>query len=1136
MISKRVHLSLVILLVAGDVLPQAPAETPAAPPVAPPAAPPAAPAILQEKTVYVPYEKLAQVFEKEGRGIFLPYEEFLKLWEAAQPKPPGPPPDVPPADAVIRGSSYRGSVEGDVARITLECEVEALKQGWSELPLAFRGVAIESVEISNPRALLEGKAAAEGASAYTLFLPEPGRSTVKFQFSVRVTREPARRTLKFGMPAAAVSRLELTIPEVDVRVEVEPALAVMRTVVKDGTTQVVAFFGNSSEVSLSWMPPPGKAADGGAVLFAEQSIHAHLGERILRISTDTDFQVLRGEVDSLRIRVPAGMRLISVKGENIREWTEAEGILTVKLHSALKDASRPRAGGGATAAYRLSMTFERILTDTPSSLSVPFPRVEDVIRESGWVILTHEAGLNTRVAATQGLSQLDRDEVPEAIRGEQRVAFRYLAHPLSLDLEVDRITPSIRSFTTSVIVLGREEDVWVGFVDYTISRAGVFRLELRVPSRWSVASIGDPAAVDNFQTTDADGARTITVSLKSKALGAFRLPFRLTAPGSAAAGEATHSPPLVVGSSEDRGLLGMSAPRAFELSTLQREKAVSADVDELLRSGILTQTGADSGMPLTYSYREGPASVRLRIEAKKTEVDVLAQHLFEISDGGIKATHMLDFEVLYAAIDRLTFSAPTSLDNVLKVEAKEKKEVRKVSTAGDRTTWEVVLQAPALGNVSVTLTHETDLKALEPGRPFPYAAPLIRSSGARAEKGFVAVRKEGTLEIVPQQANMEAIDAGDLPDKLRRGQIYSSFRYFSPEPSLTLTLTRYEYQPLASTVINLIQLKSVLSEERKLKTRATLFVQNTERQYLELALPPEAILSLSVAGKPQQPRKRKDGKGTLVQIPSSAGPNGTFAVVIVYEEDLTGGEMGLAGRAALRTPEVLEDVPVAKIELELHLPPEYTYLLWTGRLKQQPSGAPTLWSRFKRIVQETAAHAEPAQERRSQGEARPMAADPSAAAGAVDVEIPTRGLVVRSFDTMARSGTLEFTYVRGALFRFADFLAFAAALVAGWWLLARKRWPLLRCAVLLVFVPLALLWLSSGALGEIAASLLAGGTLALAASMLVRATRWLRGWRSARVAFAPDPFLEDAATVKDATPPPPPPAQGSGTEGGTHAS
>ena len=32
--------------------------------------------VLKEQIIYVPYEKLPQVFEKPARGVFLPYDQF----------------------------------------------------------------------------------------------------------------------------------------------------------------------------------------------------------------------------------------------------------------------------------------------------------------------------------------------------------------------------------------------------------------------------------------------------------------------------------------------------------------------------------------------------------------------------------------------------------------------------------------------------------------------------------------------------------------------------------------------------------------------------------------------------------------------------------------------------------------------------------------------------------------------------------------------------------------------------------------------------------------------------------------------------------------------------------------------------
>ena len=146
--------------------------------------------IVRQETVYVPYEKLKEIFEKEGRGIFLPYEEFLRLWHAAQPKPPEPPPDEPPAPAVIRGGSYKGSVSGDVVRFDVTYEMDALKKGWSELPIPLTGVALESVELSSPGAMFSAK-----GNAYRVLFPAPGHYQAKLRFSVRVSQQPGRKTI-----------------------------------------------------------------------------------------------------------------------------------------------------------------------------------------------------------------------------------------------------------------------------------------------------------------------------------------------------------------------------------------------------------------------------------------------------------------------------------------------------------------------------------------------------------------------------------------------------------------------------------------------------------------------------------------------------------------------------------------------------------------------------------------------------------------------------------------------------------------------------------------------------------------------------------------------------------------------------
>ena len=128
--------------------------------------------IIREQSYYVPYEKIGEVFEKEGRGIFLPYDRFLELWARAG----GTDPDVdagPPAAAVIRGGEYVGRVEGDTARLQVRYSVEVLAEGWSSVPLPLRDLAVESVQLSDERVVVDS-----GPGGYAVYFPEPAFITI----------------------------------------------------------------------------------------------------------------------------------------------------------------------------------------------------------------------------------------------------------------------------------------------------------------------------------------------------------------------------------------------------------------------------------------------------------------------------------------------------------------------------------------------------------------------------------------------------------------------------------------------------------------------------------------------------------------------------------------------------------------------------------------------------------------------------------------------------------------------------------------------------------------------------------------------------------------------------------------------
>jgi len=1052
---------------------------------------PALQTLLREKSIYIPYDKLLDVYEKEGRGIFLPYEEFLKLWRAAQRKPGRPPEPEPPRGAVVRSGFYVGEVKAEAVRFTATYAVEALKKGWSECPLNLGEVAVESIESSDKRLLVERR-----SDGYRLLVPGPGSYEVKIAFAAPVVRVPGRKSFSFKLPPLPVSRLEITIPERNVRVDLKPLVVASTSAAGEAATKVLAFLGQGDRLQVSWMPAAGKQVEERAVALAWQQVRAHLGERILRITTAVHYEILRGALSELLIKLPQDMRLLSIKGQNVRQWRREGEVLKVALHSPLQAAS----GGGEPVKYDLELELEKILQTTPDRLTIRFPQVEEVIRESGWVVFSHVEDLKVRVQKAEGLSQVDISSLPTSLRRKLGVGYRYLAHPISLTVGISKILPVVRAETTSVVCYGTEEDKWIGWIEFRITKAGLFKLKFQVPERWSVLSIGQGTTVEDFQTTKAGALQTVEVTLSSKAMGSFRLPFTFTAPGSAAEGERTAGPPRVLEVKQDRGLFAVAAPTSFSLTTVRMEGLVAEDVEELFKTGIMTRLGRDAGIPLTYRYRRSGGTVTVKLEAKKTEINVLAQHLLEISDAGVTFTHILDYEILYAPVDRVRFEAPQALDTQLNVEAEGKKELRKVETKEGISTWELVLQAPRIGGVSLTVRHQVDLKALEAGKPFRLSAPLIRPVDARELRGYAALRKEGTLEVSPEARGMEAVEVSDLPDKLRRGSIYAAFRYFGEKPGLSLRLTRYEFQPLATTVISLLHFEGVLSEERRLKARASFIVQNSERQYLEITFPQgTSIFSLKVAGKTAQPRRRREEEQTrLIPIPVSTGPKGAFPVVVDYEQVLPEGPFRVLGGVSLVLPKVGEGVPVNKIEAALYLPPEYVPVNFGGTLKARGLPADSLWAQLRNLAGES---------QTSRSYRRAEQSRRSSAGAGLSIEVPTGDYVKYSFASLAPEGTLSFWYFKRNLWRLLELLLFAGALGCCWFLIVRlgfDTWPT-ACAAL--FVPLLLLWYAEGPAVDLAGWLFAGSALFFVGLGATRCFLRFKSWRESRGFFAKEALL-----------------------------
>ena len=322
--------------------------------------------VIREQTIYIPYDKLRQVFEKQGRGVFLPYEKFQELWQAAQDKTRPEAEPKPPVAAIITESENEATVAKDVVEVKAVLKIELLGPGWHSIPLSLADAAITSATLGGKPARITG-AADQG---YRLLVEKTDKKAeqleLRLEYARAITRTPGQNSVSFQVPQAPVSRWKVRIPQAGVKVNLYPMIAATEVPagVKPGAgagvppakgepaaapaakpaakdepakekspaasaapaagpdeTVVLAFVGFSPTVRIEWTPK----AEGATGLKALASVQAQqqvwLNEGVTRTRTQLQYAISRAELAQLTIEVPADHKVVNVFDANVRQWS-----------------------------------------------------------------------------------------------------------------------------------------------------------------------------------------------------------------------------------------------------------------------------------------------------------------------------------------------------------------------------------------------------------------------------------------------------------------------------------------------------------------------------------------------------------------------------------------------------------------------------------------------------------------------------------------------------------------------------------------------------------------------------------------------------------------------------------------------
>ena len=814
-----------------------------------------------ERLVYLPYRNLKQVFEKEGAAVFMPYAHFLKMWEKARMVEPRDP-AAPPVNAVISEAVYTGRIAGDVAHIEAALTVQVLGKPWVEVPIHFGDAAIGKVTSSDDKILLQ----AAGNGTYSLLFPTGGEQKVRIELMAKVRTSPDGRSLEIECPASGITTLDLTVPAGDQAVEIVPQAVVTPQEGDEKSTRIRANLGATKKIAARWRPRLSTAPVMEVLTTVQNTIDMRIADGLVHTHATLVYQVLRGQVDQVRIGVPVDDRLLDVSAVGLKSWKTAKEqkyqVLTVDLL------------GGDTKSIAVEVHSERPLPKGAFDLAGIDEGVYHGIhslgeaRESGTVVVGQSTDLALAVEQHSGLVRVEAGEAPEAMRRPGSQFYKYYTPKFRLQASVRPVEPRLLVDQRTQLVFRDDEVQLVSQLEYTIERAGVFELRLSLPQGLKIDRV-DCEPMKEFQSPE--GEDLLIVSLREKTLGKIAL--TVTAHRTLDQTDQQSRPlPLVapLGAARENGTIYVYAPDSMEV--IADEKGVQGAQAARPDANTPAQIGA-ARLASAWVYNRRP-EIPVRTERKPTRLTAAVATTINVRQDLTEVVTIVNYLVLYAGTDTFRFAVPESVAADVQIESADpaaapiKQKSRADSAEEGWVAWTVVMQREVTGRVPIRVRYDLRPEQKDKAMQIVFEPLRVLDAPGKTEgspriapaavSGEVSVQKDRSLSVSARTDAgsdlLEPIDVRELTLLPQDGNL--AYRYFRQPANLAdqfrleLTATRHEIQEVVETVVAQAFVEVVVTEDKIATYRCRYRLKTSERQRLAVDLPRDAeALDTFVGGK-----------------------------------------------------------------------------------------------------------------------------------------------------------------------------------------------------------------------------------------------------------------------------------------------
>jgi len=891
-------------------------------------------------TLFIPYGADERPPLDNAR-VFLPHEEFLRLWKQAHPEEI--PQKSPAVRVVVSHAEFLGRLENDVARFQGRLVVHQFDDRWLPVPLPLGDVAMESAAINGePAALAEAPPA--------IYLRHAGLHVVDIRFSVPVSRLGA--TGRFTVPLRAVpaGRLEFQLPAENLDVQVLggsggwrrqagatmlPAATPANPAAPASVGDVISIpLGGDTDLSVRWQPPR-EETRGSELTSVEQSSFVSILDSGLHLSSDLRYRVQQGAVSAVQLTIPPNVTVQDVVGQEVADWS---------IESEAGDGSNPGRQRLVVSLKSESTTGTDLTVHgyrrhgEPGNVAIESFAPLGVVRETGRIVLGCSNSFRVRVVRADELDQINHGDIqlpPTWSKSSSLLAaYRYDARPWQLQMQVERHEPRVEVDTLTAVAVSARESTIRSVLRVGVSDAPIAALGVQLPVALRVAQVRVPPGADWFIDRQPDSQR-LTVTLDAPSTGHMEL----AVSGSLArdAGESDYAVPRILLDDVDaqRGQLAVYLDDDLEAVLVSDGGAKPVPPSALDRS---LSSATVRTVRYAFHYTAPPEGLRLQLSSAPSRLTADVTTVVSVREGAVAYVSHVDFEVRQAGRSLFQLATPRWLGDDIEIEGVAIRQIHS-RESDDERIWEIELQQSVLGTYRLLLVQTIPL-----AHDGSVSAAIVRPLGTDRVRGHVVLENLTADEIAVNKLNgATAVSIADVPVPLAgpiRQQAVAAYQVTEAAELTWQRRVREQESGLAAS-ISLADVTTVIHADGSYRARAAYNIRNFKLQFLELELPPDSqVWSVHVSGQPVRPARlvRQGRAVTLLPLQKTSAGDFSSKVDLIYSGRLAAP---LSSTPQLRpsAPQILSDAPVSRTLWTVLLPPEYRVRLTQRESNLEEVGA-----------------------------------------------------------------------------------------------------------------------------------------------------------------------------------------------------